>query len=601
MDKTLYKIVFDGNVQSGYDYEQVKKQVAGRFKLSEPRVKRLFSGNRIVLKNNIDFETAQKLKSEFESTGALCNIVAMRTTQANDSKQNGLKIRCPHCGHQQKVGKACLNCGFVYGRSRATARESRIAEQQAVESELPSGFDKSDWQHDKLDRSHWQPAVLFVLTFGLYFPFWFYQTWKKLVKYRNIDAEPLLQTLFLLVPLYNLIVIYRLYATIEDETFKERYGFFNGRSAFFIFVLPWAMFSGIVILNIPGPFWLVYSLSAFAIAGAQNALNAMYAAHIKSLPQRPLAVGWLTAAIVFIVLVLSAELLVWISNREMMKQFAEMTSTQIDPLILEPANSSGMDLTEAFADYVQTAKGMMNRRFVDKRKGKTIFFTVMDRLARAKFSDIAIESGPGRYTPPATEVYRNQQDMMQIHDVIDAQNRSAPMWEGFYINVEYLVPLFIDKNKFLDQHLRQSTIDLAFSPLQEIRQYQHHTQALEIKAQENKNDELLNKIKDIAWGIDCYFKRNLTDSRTGDRTRELSRMLSLCGSSYPPGVLIRLRHTLQRNDVRLFVYDVQYEKKGYRLAAKKGESQWVIHDSLDESVISQVYTTENISALLQQL
>lgn len=71
------ELAFYGELAEGADPAQAKQNVAAMFKASEEQVARMFSGNRVVIRNKLDFETAQKYVAAMKKRGALCKIEQM--------------------------------------------------------------------------------------------------------------------------------------------------------------------------------------------------------------------------------------------------------------------------------------------------------------------------------------------------------------------------------------------------------------------------------------------------------------------------------------------------------------------------------------------
>lgn len=74
LSKETYSIVFSGEIRDNYDVERVKKDIAALYKISLERCEKLFTGQPIELKRNIDYAAANKYQKAFERTGAICYI-----------------------------------------------------------------------------------------------------------------------------------------------------------------------------------------------------------------------------------------------------------------------------------------------------------------------------------------------------------------------------------------------------------------------------------------------------------------------------------------------------------------------------------------------
>ncbi|WP_213879997.1 hypothetical protein [Pseudomonas sp. dw_358] len=74
---SLFEIVFSGEVLPGFAGEQVRSNLARLFQADESRVATLFSGRRLVLKNNLDAAAAEKYRATLERAGALAEVSPM--------------------------------------------------------------------------------------------------------------------------------------------------------------------------------------------------------------------------------------------------------------------------------------------------------------------------------------------------------------------------------------------------------------------------------------------------------------------------------------------------------------------------------------------
>ncbi|MEL7941215.1 hypothetical protein [Pseudomonas delhiensis] len=72
-----YEIVFSGQTLPGADPEAVKANLAKLFQADAQRIALLFSGRRLVLKNNLDAAAADKYRGALERAGARVEVVDM--------------------------------------------------------------------------------------------------------------------------------------------------------------------------------------------------------------------------------------------------------------------------------------------------------------------------------------------------------------------------------------------------------------------------------------------------------------------------------------------------------------------------------------------
>ena len=75
----LYEIVFSGQLVPGAQLERVQANLGKLFHSDAQQLQLLFSGRRLVLKNNLDVEAAQKYRSTLERAGALVEVLEMQS------------------------------------------------------------------------------------------------------------------------------------------------------------------------------------------------------------------------------------------------------------------------------------------------------------------------------------------------------------------------------------------------------------------------------------------------------------------------------------------------------------------------------------------
>lgn len=72
-----YEIAFAGQIQPGAELGQVKANLARLFQADAQRIALLFSGRRMVIKNNLDAAAAEKYRQTLERAGALIEVLDM--------------------------------------------------------------------------------------------------------------------------------------------------------------------------------------------------------------------------------------------------------------------------------------------------------------------------------------------------------------------------------------------------------------------------------------------------------------------------------------------------------------------------------------------
>ena len=70
MSEIQYVIEFAGKIIPGWEIEEVKANLAKLLKADESKITRLFSGNRFVIKKNVDQQNAFKINEAFKDAGA---------------------------------------------------------------------------------------------------------------------------------------------------------------------------------------------------------------------------------------------------------------------------------------------------------------------------------------------------------------------------------------------------------------------------------------------------------------------------------------------------------------------------------------------------
>ena len=71
-----YNVIFEGNISSRYQLQDVKRNLAALFKIDEKKVDVLFAKSQVVLKKGLDHDSAQKYRKALLKTGALCTVKA---------------------------------------------------------------------------------------------------------------------------------------------------------------------------------------------------------------------------------------------------------------------------------------------------------------------------------------------------------------------------------------------------------------------------------------------------------------------------------------------------------------------------------------------
>ncbi len=76
-----YKLVFDGTISDGYQVDDVKKNLAMLLKANEQQIELLFSKPEVVIKKNLDYESALKYQMAMQKAGTICKVMEIAQNQ----------------------------------------------------------------------------------------------------------------------------------------------------------------------------------------------------------------------------------------------------------------------------------------------------------------------------------------------------------------------------------------------------------------------------------------------------------------------------------------------------------------------------------------
>jgi len=138
-EKKRFRIVFRGELAFGMSQEEVAAQLRERLKLSDAALARFFAGKPVVLKRDLDEETAERYAKAFWGAGARCavepmtpDVVAVELAQRPDSPAPAPAMVCPKCGESQPEAEICIGCGVVIAKFRQRQEESFAFEPAAT-------------------------------------------------------------------------------------------------------------------------------------------------------------------------------------------------------------------------------------------------------------------------------------------------------------------------------------------------------------------------------------------------------------------------------------------------------------------------------------
>ena len=140
MAEPLYRVAFEGKIPQGSQVQEVKRALAKLYNKSEDQVERFFSGKRLTVKKDVDYETAMKYVKAFERAGAVCKVEELETHAGLEqpltleketekpSQQDDVMV-CPKCQFEQTHSEECVRCGIIISKysERFDAPESERA------------------------------------------------------------------------------------------------------------------------------------------------------------------------------------------------------------------------------------------------------------------------------------------------------------------------------------------------------------------------------------------------------------------------------------------------------------------------------------------
>ena len=123
----LYRVVFEGEILEGSQVQEVKRALAKMYNRTEDQVERFFSGKRLAVKKDVDYETAMKYVKAFERAGAVCRVeelephagleqplILEKETEKPSQQDDGTV--CPKCQFAQAPAEECVRCGIIISK-----------------------------------------------------------------------------------------------------------------------------------------------------------------------------------------------------------------------------------------------------------------------------------------------------------------------------------------------------------------------------------------------------------------------------------------------------------------------------------------------------
>ncbi|MGD8314249.1 MAG: DUF2939 domain-containing protein [Syntrophobacterales bacterium] len=127
MSEQLYKVIFEGEILQGCQVQEVKRALAKLYNKSEDQVERFFSGKRLTVKKDVDYQTAMKYVKAYERAGAVCKVEEIKThtglehpltmeKESEKPRQQDDIMVCPKCQFAQAPSEECIRCGIIISK-----------------------------------------------------------------------------------------------------------------------------------------------------------------------------------------------------------------------------------------------------------------------------------------------------------------------------------------------------------------------------------------------------------------------------------------------------------------------------------------------------
>lgn len=189
---------------------------------------------------------------------------------------------CPNCGKEiEEDAKFCGYCGYKIIKEK---EEVPISEKTIAQIEQPTVSQISFKQPIR------NLVLLYVFTLGIYWIYWFYRNWKHMKIYKNLDISPGWRTVGLIIPIYNIVIIYEQFKNIRDfareagcETYSSPGWMTAGLLVLFglSFQLTW---------KLPDPYslltWILDLLALWILIIVQRTLNGYWEKEQIGLPEK---------------------------------------------------------------------------------------------------------------------------------------------------------------------------------------------------------------------------------------------------------------------------------------------------------------------------
>ncbi|MGM0433336.1 MAG: hypothetical protein ACQEQ1_01620 [Pseudomonadota bacterium] len=85
----MYQLVFRGEWEAGLDEQSARERARGLFKANDAQLEKMFSGERVVIRNRLDEATAHKYQAAMKKNGLVAHIEPMQQDGAAEQPEAG--------------------------------------------------------------------------------------------------------------------------------------------------------------------------------------------------------------------------------------------------------------------------------------------------------------------------------------------------------------------------------------------------------------------------------------------------------------------------------------------------------------------------------
>jgi uncharacterized protein YbjQ (UPF0145 family) len=122
MADKYYQVVFGGELVENLPKEKIKENLIQLLKKDATAIDRLLSSRFVIIKKNVDHETALRYTAALKRAGAICKISPQESEPEAEEPEVNQEVNqdvesispltaCPQCGFDQQTSSRCKNCG----------------------------------------------------------------------------------------------------------------------------------------------------------------------------------------------------------------------------------------------------------------------------------------------------------------------------------------------------------------------------------------------------------------------------------------------------------------------------------------------------------